>query len=193
MKIKNLIFIFCLILTPQITFSQESIPNKQFMLACTDVGSSEEVTHYINAFGEVWQYSSGSFITGGVYSSSLVTIGNVDYSSNNWPGFNFNLLYGEPHWSLGIYKVSNSKQTNKYFYLDARDSDFGSRTGDYSPPDFFVKFNNDEGIYDYTTTPPTSDPEWTGISNGIVVRIWDIFNQVPNTSGLQNYGAMCLW
>jgi len=165
-------------------FGQELIPDKQFMLGCTNVGSNEQVTHYINAFGEVWQWNGSSFVTGGVYSSSLVTTGNADFNSNDWPGFNFNWLYGGPYWSLGLYKVSNSKQTDKYFYLDARDSDFGS--GAYNP-DFHIYFDNSEGVYK-KWRPDTQSV----FSNGSVIRIWDIFSVSPNTSGLQNFWSNAL-
>lgn len=166
-------------------FAQEQIPNKQFMLGCTNVGSSETVTHYINANGEVWQYSSGSFVTGGVYSNSLQTVGNANFNSADWPGFNFNWLYGEPYWSLGLYKVSNSNQTNKYFYLDARDSDFG---GAAYNPDFFVVFDNTQGIYQYKNSSQT----WTNIPQGGLISVWQIRGQSSNTSGLQNYWSNVL-
>ncbi|MBX2977145.1 MAG: T9SS type A sorting domain-containing protein [Ignavibacteriaceae bacterium] len=153
------------------------------MLGCTNVGSSEEVTHYIDAAGEVWQWNGSTFVTGGVYNNSLVTVGNANFSSSNWPGFNFNWLpnNGSPTWSLGLYKVTNSKQTDKYFYLDARDSDFG---GAVYNPDFFIVFNNSSGVYNH---------RYAGsISQGEVVRVWDIHEESPNTSGLQNYWSNVL-
>src|SRR5690606_8835006 len=180
---KKLLFLY-LLLSFSCLAQEELIADKQFMLGCTNVGSTEEVTHYINAVGEVWQLSSGTFITGGVYSGSLVTVGNANFGSNDWPGFNFNWLLGEPYWSLGLYKVTNSKQTNKYFYIDARDNDFGSAT--YNP-DFYIYFDNSSNIYKYRSTHESID-------QGEVVRIWDIKGESPNTSGLQNYwsNVLCL-
>lgn len=151
------------------------------MLGCTNVGSSEEVSHYIDAVGEVWQWNGSTFVTGGVYNNSLVTIGNANFSSSNWPGFNFNWLYGSPYWSLGLYKVTNSKQIDKYFYLDARDSDFGAA---FYNPDFWIYFDNDENAYFHRGGGE--------ISQGEVVRIWNIHNESPNTSGLQNYRSNVL-
>lgn len=175
-------FSLVLILFTSALFAQEeTIPDKQFMLGCTNVGSTEQVTHYIDAGGEVWQYSSGSFVTGGVYSNSLVTEGNANFGNANWPGFNFNWLYGAPYWSLGLYKVTNSKQTDKYFYLDARDSDFGATV---YLPDFYIYFDNDEDAYFHRGGGE--------ISQGEVVRIWNIHNESPNTSGLQNYWSNVL-
>jgi hypothetical protein len=164
-------------------FGQELIPDKQFMLGCTNVGSNEQVTHYINAVGEVWQWNGSSFVTGGVYSSSLVTTGNADFNSYDWPGFNFNWFYWGPHWSLGLYKVTNSKQPDKYFYLDARDSYFGST----STQDFFIYFDNADGTYNKWRPAP-----FYQIVNGNVVRIWDVFGWSPTTSGLQNYWSNAL-
>jgi hypothetical protein len=46
-------YILVFIITSTILYSQEVIPDKQFMLGCKNVGVSEEVTHYKNAFGEV--------------------------------------------------------------------------------------------------------------------------------------------
>jgi len=178
---------FLLILTINI-FGQESIPDKQFMLGCTNVGSNEQVTHYINALGEVWQWQEniGAFVTGGVYSNSLVTVGNANFNIINiddWPGFNFNWFYWGPYWSLGLYKVTNSKQPDKYFYLDARDSYFGST----STQDFFIYFNSSDGTYNKWRPTPSHS-----IDYGSVVRIWDVFGWSPTTSGLQNYWSNVL-
>jgi hypothetical protein len=151
----------------------------------SNVGSSESVTHYISAAGQVWQWNGITFVTGGVYNSSLSTIGNADLNKpGDWPGFNFNWKYGGPYWSLGLYKVTNSKQTDQYFYLDARDSDFGG--GTYLP-DFNIYFDNADGTYNKWQPLPTDD-----INNGEVVRIWDIHGQSPSTSGLQNYWSNVL-
>lgn len=175
---KYLTYFFVFVLFSSFLIAQEElIEDKQFMLGCTNVGSTEQVTHHIDAAGEVWQYSGGSFITGGVYNNSLVTIGNANFNSYSWPGFNFNWLYGAPYWSLGLYKVTNSKQASKYFYLDARDSDFGGAT--YNP-DFFIYFNNSDGKYYHRFTNDV-------IAQGEVVRVWDIHEESPNTTGLQNY------
>ncbi|MDP2301624.1 MAG: T9SS type A sorting domain-containing protein, partial [Ignavibacteria bacterium] len=122
---------------------------------------------------------------GGVYSNSLVTVGNANFNSYDWPGFNFNWLYGTPYWSLGLYKVTNSKQTDKYFYLDSRDSDFG---GAVYNPDFFVVFNNLQGVYQYKNV----NQSLTTIPQGSLISVWQIRNQSPKTSGLQNYWSNVL-
>ena len=180
---KKLTYILVFIITSTILYSQEVIPDKQFMLGCKNVGVSEEVTHYIGATGEVWQWNGSTFVTGGIYNNSLVTVGNANFQSADWPGFNFNWLLAEPHWSLGLYKVTNSKQTDKYFYLDARDSDFGSAV--YNP-DFYIYFDNSDSTYYYNRSNPQEIP------NGSLVSVWQIRNKTPNTSGLQNYWSNVL-
>lgn len=175
------LMLFSFFITISLFAQERLIPDKQFMLGCVDVGPTEQVTHYINAEGQRWQYSSGSFVTGGITSSSLVTTGNADFNGD-WPGFNFSWFYSGPYWSLGLYKVTNSKQTDKYFYIDSRDSDFGSAA--YNP-DFYIYFDNGDNIYKHRFT----DEE---ISQGEIVRVWDIHSESPNTSGLQNYWSNVL-
>ena len=185
---KRFTFFIVLFLFFSVSFAQEElIANKQFMLGCTNVGSTEVVTHYINAVGEVWELNGSSFVTGfddAVYENSLITIGNADFSSqSNWPGFNFPWLMGDsPDWTLGLYKVTNSKQTDKYFYLDSRDSAFAA--ADYTP-DFFIYFDN---LYNRYFHRATGD----SILQGEVVRVWDIHEESPYTSGLQNYWSNVL-
>ena len=191
-NMKKVFFIVVLFLSSFKLFAQEEeIPSKQFMLWITGVGSTEEVTHYIDAPGAVWEYSSGNFIVSSdqeIYHNSLVTIGNANFSSANWPGFNFKWINQPPttlpSWGLGLYKVSNSKQTDKYFYLDARDAEYAS--GSYNP-DFKVFFNNSMSKYiQYLPTPSDT------LNKGDVIRIWDIFGKSPNTGGLQNYWSNSL-
>lgn len=189
---KKLLFL-CITLSI-IVYSQENqIANKQFMLGCTNVESSEQVTHYIQAEGSVWSLTTGSgVITSNqqAYSNSLVTTGNANFSDPDWPGFNFIWLdqgIQMPRWGMGFYKVTNSKQSDKYFYLDSRDYAYGSITGGYNNPDFFVFFNNTQSKYYYNYSLP--QPE---IATSSVLRIWQIFNKTPNTVNLQNYWSNVL-
>lgn len=159
------------------------------MLWCSNVGSTEEVTHYIDAPGSVWEYSSGNFVVSTdeeIYHSELVTVGNANFGTANWPGFNFKWINQPPttlpSWGLGLYKVTNSKQTDKYFYLDARDSDYGG--GAYNP-DFHIYFDNGDNVYKHKNTGDA-------IPQGTLVSVWQIKNQTPNTSGLQNYWSNAL-
>jgi hypothetical protein len=168
---------------------EELIDTKQFMLGCINVGSSEQVTHSIQAQGAVWEYSSGIGVISSnqlVYNNSLVTTGNANFSNpGSWPGFNFiwlDLGYQMPRWGLGLYKVTNTKQTDKYFYLDSRDYAYATNTGGYTNPDFFIFFNDLFSQYYYNLNTPQP-----AIVNGSILRIWQIFNKTPNTSNLQNY------
>ena len=184
-------FFFVLVIFSSVLFAQEElIPDKQFMLWCSNIGSSEEVTHYIDAPGAAWEYSSGNYLISAdetIYHSSLITTGNANFGTD-WPGFNFkwtNLPPTDlPSWGLGLYKVTNSKQTDKYFYLDARDAAYAG--GSYNP-DFKIYFDNSIGKYRKYTPSPSAI-----YNNGDIVRIWDIFGQSPNTGGLQNYWSNAL-
>lgn len=176
-------FIILLLFSSPIFGQQEAIADKQLLLGCINVGSSETVYHYISAKSDIWQYNlSGEyFYSGGVSSSTLTSIGNLDLQDDDWPGFNFSWLLAEPHWSLSLYKVTNSKQTDKYFYIDSRDSDFG--TAEY-PVDTYIYFDNTAGAYFHR--------DGTEIDQGEVVRIWEVHNQPPNTTGLPNYWSNIL-
>ncbi len=187
---KTLNFFFELFLFSSVLFAQkETIPDKQFMLWCSNVGSTEEVTHYIDALGAVWEYSSGNFVVSTdeeIYHSELITVGNANFGTANWPGFNFKWINQPPttlpSWGLGLYKVTNLKQTDKYFYLDARDSDYGG--GAYNP-DFHIYFDNGDSVYKYKNTG-------NAIPQGSLVSVWQIKSQSPNTTGLQNYWSNVL-
>ncbi len=190
MKLVNFVIIFILFSFPLFSQSSNLIPTMQFMHGILGVEDDEVVTHYIHAIGSVWELSNGNFVISSnpiVYEDSLVTIGNADTTSEDWPGFNFVWLNDPPYWGLGFYKVFNSKQPDKYFYLDARDSDFG---GAVYNPDFKVLFDNSEGIFHHMELAS----EYPGIEmeNGSVVRIWDIKGETANTSGLQNYWSHVL-
>ena len=188
---KKLLFL-CITLSILVYSQENQIANKQFMLGCTNVESSEQVTHYIQAEGSVWSLTTGSgVITSNqqAYSNSLVTTGNANFGNPDWPGFNFIWLdqgIQMPRWGMGFYKVTNSKQSDKYFYLDARYYAYGSITGGYNNPDFFVFFDNSIQNYKYNRTDPQN------IGNGNVIRIWQIFNKTPNTANLQNYWSNVL-
>lgn len=187
---KKLLFIPILLFVINLRAQEEAIPDKQFMLWITGVNPNEQVTHNISAAGTVWEYLSGNFVIStdqSIYNSSLITIGNANFNSANWPGFNFKWINTPPtdlpSWGLGLYKVTNSKQTDKYIYLDARDAEYAS--GSYNP-DFKIYFDQDEGIYEWlniNVNPPT----WISLNNGDLVSIWTIKNKTPNTAGLQNY------
>ena len=188
---KKLLFLL-VILSIVVKAQEEQIANKQFMLGCTNVGNEEEVTHYIQAQGSVWTLSSGSGVittNQQAYADSIVSVGNADFNSNDWPGFNFIWLdqsFQMPRWGMGFYKVTNSKQNDKYFYLDSRDYAYGSITGGYTNPDFYIFFDNSIQKYKYNRNDPQN------IGNGNVIRIWHIFNKTPNTSNLQNYWSNVL-
>ena len=191
---KRLAFVVLVLFSFQQAYSQENpVEDKQFLLWIDGVGSEEQVTHYISAVGKVWERNGSNYVISSdqsVYDNSLATTGNADFDNINWPGFNFKWLNEEPalwpSWGLGFYKVTNTAQTDKYFYLDARDNNYG----DASTQEFWIYFNNFTGLYNHDNASPLTN--WITISNGSIVRIWEIRNTTPSTSGLQNFWSNAL-
>lgn len=116
-----------------------------------------------------------------IYFSCLESIGNDTIAKSR--GFIFKWLNypltGLPSWGLGLYKVTNSKQPDKYFYLDARDYNYHNLVVPY----IRILFDNNEGKYKIIF-PPIID-NW--IQNGEVIKVWELFNHTPNTAPLQSY------
>lgn len=153
------------------------------MIGNAGVAANESITYQLTAVGKTWQWNGSSFVIGGINSSQLIVVGNYNPNSFNWPVFNFKRLYGGPHWSLGIYKVSNSLDPNKYFYIDSRDSDFGSAV--YNT-DFFIVYDAIIQYYRHYEHTKALDSSRV-ISKGEIIRVWNLHNMTPNTSGLENY------
>jgi hypothetical protein len=195
-KIFSLV-VLILITLNNFLFSQENlIPTKQLMMGITNVGQHEMVNHNLTAIGKVWEWNDAIWgfrisTNPEVYNSTLTTYGPADFTTSNWPGFNLIWLsMSPPYWGLGLFKVTNSKYPGKYFYLDARDSDYGSIV---TPPDFYVYFNGILGKYAYSKEPPPNPGNhWTLINQGELVKVSRIFNRTPKTSGLPNFWSNAL-
>jgi len=199
-KVFSLVFLFILVFN-KIIFSQENlIPTKQLMMGITNVAQNEMVRHNLTAIGKVWEWNDAIWgfrisTNPEVYNSTLVTYGPADFSTSNWPGFNWVWLNQPPttcpSWGLGLYRVTNSKYPSKYFYLDARDSDYGSIV---TPPDFYVYFDGNLEKFAYTKVPPPSHNrnEWIFVNQGELIKVSQIFNRAPKTSGLSNFWSNAL-
>ena len=187
---KALTILFLLFFLVRVAYTQEAATEQQMFVGCDNVGEEEEVTHYIEAFGSVWEKDDDDFVISSdpdVYDNSVITIGNADFEDiGNWPGFNFSWETGGTEWGLGLYKVTNSlTEDDNYFYLDARDSDFGAV--EYNP-DFCVFFDDNSEVYKYFEPGEGQH----SLTNGELIGIWDIKGESPNTSGLQNYWSNVL-
>lgn len=169
-----------------ISIAQEPIDEKQLMFGVTGVLPNEIVTHTISAQGIVWELQAGiNWIKSlpadpqlnPLYFNSVESEGNVDPNSSGWyAAFNFKWrqpptpLY--PSWGLGLYKISNSKNPDKYFYLDARESKYGSGGG--IDVDIHIWYDHTTNKYKYRKL----GVGWIQVDNdGDVVSVWEIKNR----------------
>lgn len=89
---KQVILFILLFFCASSFFAQEIIENKQFMLGVTNVSSSQQVTHHIVAQGVVWEHNTSNFVISSnpdIYHNTVLTIGQANFNSIDWPGFNF--------------------------------------------------------------------------------------------------------
>ena len=196
---KYLAFILFFTFSLQLVYSQESIPDRQLSLWVVGVGSTDQVTHIISAVGKVWEYNGTAFIISSdqeIYNNNTVSVGNADFTTKDWDAF-FNWKWQDdgsnPIWGLGFYKITlilpEEGPTGGYYYLDGRDSGWGSNA--YGNPDFYSFFKVSEGLFEVFDWPyfqPASEKP----DNGGIVRVWDVFDEQPNTSGLNNYWSNVL-
>lgn len=166
------------------SYAQETIPDKQLMLGIVNVTSVSNHTFTISSVGTVWTYNSVNYVQGGVAYSQLQTTGVIGLSNNNWPGYNFDWLNGSPHWSLGVYKLTNTAGPGKYIYIDARDSKYPSVQ--YNP-DIFIYFDSSSQQYKQRTSNATISFE-----QGSLVSVAELKGETRETSGLQNYWSNAL-
>jgi len=199
-KVFSLVFLFFLVFNKLIFPQENLIPTKQLMMGIKGVAQNEEVRHNLTAIGKVWEWNDAIrdfriSTNPEVYNSTLITYGPADFTTSNWPGFNWVWLNQppttNPSWGLGLYKVTNSKYPDKYFYLDARDSDYGSTVVD---PDFYVYYDIQLGKYVYSIVPPPSQSQNNRIliNQGELVKVSQIFNRSPRTSRLPNFWSNAL-
>ena len=88
-------------------------------------------------------------------------------------------------------KITNS-YNNFYFYLDVRDEKYSAPygfSGKYLP-DFYLRFDYSSGVSEWAL--PGED--WTTISNGEVLRVWEIKNNgiTPTTADFENFWSNAL-
>lgn len=197
---KYFAFILFFMFFLQLVYAQESVGDRQLSLGVTGIGSTESVTHIISAVGKVWEFNGTSFTISNdpeIYNSNTVSVGNADFINQEWDAF-FNWKWDasgeDPVWGLGFYKITpilpeqGATNNDNYFYLDGRDSDWSS--GVYNP-DLYTVFKKTAGIYqifDWPYIPANIIP----VENGEIIREWDVHNQQPNTSGLNNYWSNVL-
>lgn len=90
-------------------------------------------------------------------------------------------------WGLGLYKITNSKVSGKYFYLDTRDNEYVDNL--LINPDLFFIYNVTQGKYFCFSKCGTPPPP---IENGSLVRVSDIIGFTSKTDKLQNFWSNAL-
>jgi hypothetical protein len=158
-----------------------TIADKQFLLGTVGVGTNEVVNYYIQALSTTYERINNTqiIVEGGIASSSLSTTGNSDFTPPiDWPGFNWTWLNeGEYFWSMGLYKVWNSKKPEKFFYIDSRDRDY---ILEQYNPDFRVYYNANFERYEIVESGQI-------ITQGAVISPAEILGQTRNTAGIPNF------
>ena len=190
---KHFIIILSVFLSQQFNFSQQDLVGlSQLWIGMNEVGPNEQVTHYIAANGAVWgQIQNGIFLVTNdprAYNNSDISVGNYDFDHpSSWADFNWiwETGDGEAKWGLGLYKITNSKEPTAYFYLDARDSDYGNIIG-FNNPDIWFYYDMGSSRFQYTY------PGELDIYTGDLVRVADLLGFTYTTSGLQNFWANVL-
>jgi hypothetical protein len=155
------------------------------------VESSEVVYHTIEAIGVVWEQSGNDYIISDdedVYNSNDYSVGNFA-SGDSSTRATFNWVWKSQigrcaPWGLGLYKITNSKVPDKYFYFDTRDNDYDNG-GIFQ--DIWLLFNVNEERY-YCIDP--CDEE--SIENGELVRVSDVLDFTPSTDELEDYWSNVL-
>lgn len=153
------------------------------------VGSSESVTHYLTALTAVWERENNVYVISSnpdLDTVSQTSIGNANFESPNWPGFNFIWLNSSPtdetSWGLSLYKVTNSKNPSVYFYLDTRDRKFADTT----TQDFWIYYDHSESKYFYLND---FDEGEIAINTGSLLHVADIHSWTRDVSNIEDFWA----
>lgn len=185
MKIKFFVKVI-LIVFYSLSYSQERVELAQLFLGIVGVGENEVVYHCIEAVGPVWVKNDSNYIISNnpaVYYSCAYSIGNfhpnipASRASFDWIWNGQSNNVGS--WGLGLYKVTNSKFPNKFFYLDTRNNVY---TDTSVNPDLWFVYYNNSGKYQSKIKSDGLE-----IENGSIIRVSDILNINYRTDRLQNF------
>ncbi len=103
-----------------------------------------------------------------------------------------------PVFGYGLYKISTNIDNSAYFYIDYRDTRIPYISmpiigGD--PIDFWIKYNYDFNVFYYSASPGEAPGNFTPITSGGYLKIWDLKLQnptPPETEEFPNYWTNCL-
>ena len=138
----------------------------------------------------VWEKSGSSYIISEdeeIYTSIMYSTGNFNQSNSDTRApFNWKWLSQQGRvspWGLGLYKITNSKVSGKYFYLDTRDNNFVESGIN---PDVWFYYDSDEGKYRCVVKCNNY------IENGSLVRVSDILGFTSKTDKLESFWSNAL-
>lgn len=211
MKNSNFLLLSFLFLFVQSSFlslnAQEEdppVPNFLFLFGQINVPGEIGIIHTLTALGTYWELDAvneefpismdGDLEEAYANISGSTTPEPSYKGSTAWKGFIFPWSSGGPYIytddiAYGIYKVTGFY--DYYFYLDLRDCRYRASfvPGQYFL-DFFIRFNDDGDISKWKT----SEFDWTEISVGEVLKVWEIKNTgtPPTTSYFEDFWENCL-
>ncbi|MDP3832194.1 MAG: T9SS type A sorting domain-containing protein [Ignavibacteriaceae bacterium] len=187
---KNLLsFFVTIIVFCNMLYAQKTVELAQLFLGITGVGGSEVVYHTIEAEGVVWEKSGNNYIISedeDIYTSTMYSTGNfITYDPDARAPFSWkwmNQTGSFSPWGLGLYKITNSKVSGKYFFLDTRDNEFVQQDN----PDVWFVYQSNTGKYRcvYKCDVP--------IENGSLVRVSEILGFTSKTDELENFWSNAL-
>jgi hypothetical protein len=201
----NLIAVIILLFSISFVYPQEElVPNYLFLYGQTDVPSNTTITHTLTSIGSViWELDDNDFPisdNSDLNQSFAVMTGSTTPAPTftdpgAWRGFIFPWISAPYTYTdnigYGFYKVTNS-YNNFYFYLDVRDEKYSAPYGFPGKylPDFYLRFDYSSGVSEWAL--PGED--WTTISNGEVLRVWEIKNNgiTPTTADFENFWSNAL-
>jgi hypothetical protein len=191
------LYIFILFLTINLYCQKSPMDSpliEIFVLAESDNLSGTDVDFTLSNVGTAWRAIPGSSpkifeISNLVNGGTVTAILNVGYA--HYTGFNYSHRddHSYPEFAFGFYKLS---VLNKYFYLDYRDTRYGS----YSYcnghcADIWIKYDYSNNSISYTNS--MANVNWVPITNGEYLPIWELKNQgPPNTDNVPDFWQNCL-
>jgi hypothetical protein len=201
----NLIAVIILLFSFSFIYPQEElVPNYLFLYGQSDVPSNTSITHTLTSIGSaIWELDNDEFPISDnseLNQSFAVMTGSTTPAPTftdpgAWRGFIFPWISAPYTYTdnigYGFYKITNS-YNNFYFYLDVRDEKYSAPYGFPGKylPDFYLRFDYSSGISEWAL--PGED--WTTISNGEVLRVWEIKNNgiTPTTADFENFWSNAL-
>jgi hypothetical protein len=157
----------------KISFLQELVTQGALFVGTFEVDTTDEVTYCITSQEITWDFGSTFFpITNdpNLISSCIATVGNSNkYSDPSyWECWFISSGSLSPQIAYGLYRVTNDRNNNMYFFLDTRDCKYGPQYN----VDIYIRYYFSRNIMQFSA----EGTNWTSFSSGDVLNVWDIKN-----------------